>query len=232
MCHLLLAKIYKNSSLCCAAVMMSNFKKYNSRNYEWLKKQYNTYQKSDECKNRKRLTREKNGTDKLKNDHIEKIKLSHKNRDRNTYPGGNKGTSWLNNGVISRPAHLTEIDDLIKNGWVLGRFMTDVMKEKFKEVGKKVGKSTKGICLTEEHRKKIGISNIGKTFSPETKRKQSESAKNRPGISEETRMKLKNRPRRKHTEETKRKIAETKRNNKIRKELENEQSGSEILGFI
>ncbi len=53
--HLLLVKIYPNNKgLIYAANMMSNFKKYNSKNYQWLKEKFNkensNFKHSDETK--------------------------------------------------------------------------------------------------------------------------------------------------------------------------------------
>lgn len=75
--HVLLVKIYKNKKLLYAANMMSNFKKYNSKQYSWLKELHFNTPVSEETK--KKISEGNKGK---KVSEETKIKISIKAKER------------------------------------------------------------------------------------------------------------------------------------------------------
>lgn len=95
---------------------------------------------------------------------------------------------------------------------------TSLDEDEIYNVSRVAGNGTRGTTLSEEHRRKISESQVGRTHSEETKRKMSDAAKGRPNaykgipISEDHKRKI-SESKKGHTvsEETRRKISEARR---------------------
>jgi len=181
-CHLLLAKIYGGGMLH-AALMMTSFGKYNSRSYKWVREKYI----------KERLLGD--------NNHVRRIPC--KDQKRQKCSDASKDRRWLNDGNNSCMTKGIEMEKLLSEGWVLGRLRTDSLIIGAKRGGSLTGGYNKGVPCSDEQREKIsnslmgqisplrGIkrsvdfcqknsqSHKGKTHSVETKKKISESHKNR-----------------------------------------------------
>lgn len=140
-CHLLLAKIYGGPMLT-AAFMMSSRKCNNSKSYSWL--------------------REKHITENMMGDNnpSRRIPCTEKKRELNSKES--KDRKWLNNGVESRMAKGEKMNDLLQNGWVLGRLLTDTLIAGARYGGLKTGGNNRGKPCSQEQRAAISATLTGR----------------------------------------------------------------------
>lgn len=140
-CHLLLAKIYGKGMLH-AALMLSSFKRYNSRCYKWLREKY-----IDEC---------------MKGKTNPQIRFPWTEDQKKEIGEKSKGRKWVNNGNDSCMAKGEKLELLLTQGWKCGRLMTDTLKEGVKKGGIKTGGHNKDKPMLPEQKKQI--SETLKTF--------------------------------------------------------------------
>lgn len=117
-----------------AAFMLSSFKKYNSHQYEKLRTAYIT--------------------NFLKGDMNPSRRFPWSDEENKKIGIQAKGRKWINNGVDSCMAKDEKLIELLAAGWVLGRLMTDSLKEGTKKGGSLTGGHNKGIPMSDEQRKK------------------------------------------------------------------------------
>jgi len=181
--HLLLARIHRNNGqkgykTAMALKMMSSNGRYNSKDYSWLRLNYNH---TEDSKNKMKRPLSENHKQKLKD-------------------------AWVKRkeeGKINK--HTEETKAKIGNAR-RGKKMSEETLERMKkskegfshseETKRKISKSNKGRKLeprTDEHRRKLSESKKGKPIKPrsvEHQQKLNESARNRKPISDETRRKM------------------------------------------
>lgn len=140
-CHLLLAKIYGGGMLH-AAMMLSSFSRYNSRCYKWLRERYIKEQMMGD------------------NNPARRIPCTDQKREKCSETSRNR--KWLNNGSESCMAKGDQIQQLLNEGWILGRLKTPSLIEGLKKGGRLTGGHNKGIPLSDELKKRLSDANKGK----------------------------------------------------------------------
>lgn len=132
-CHLLLAKIHGGGMLH-AAMMLSSFKRYNSRMYKWLRTKYIN----------ERMMGENNPS----------LRFPWTEEQRKKSGEKSKGRKWINNGSESCMAKGEQLQEMLNSGWVLGRLITPELLDGLQKAGKKTGGHNKGVPMTEHQREK------------------------------------------------------------------------------
>lgn len=149
-CHLLLAKIY-GGPMIRAAFLMSSFKKYNSsRQYKKLREEY--------------IINFMNGD-------MNPTRRFHWTEDEKKLIGEKaKGRKWINNGIDSCMAKGELLEDLLANGWVLGRLLTPSLIEGVRKGGISTGGYNKGIQMSNEQKEKCKDTFFKKGHVPHNKK--------------------------------------------------------------
>lgn len=139
--HLLLVKIYKHHSLIYSANMMTNFKKYNGRKYEWLKDEFFKTQSIVKKGNKNCVGRV------ISDETRKKISNSNKGRiqtdeHRQKNSDANKGEKNAMYGKTHTEESRSRIrESVIKHKESLTEYDKDIIKKKLSESQKKVQKT-------------------------------------------------------------------------------------------
>lgn len=141
-CHMLLSKIY-GKTMICAAMMLSSFKRYNSKKYEWLRTHFiNEYMTGN-------------------NNPIKRF--PHTEERKQHFRETSLGRKWINNGTESCMAKSERLHNLLENGWQLGRLKTETLINGIRRGGKNAGGYNKGKHITEEQRTQISKTALNRT---------------------------------------------------------------------